>query len=161
MQVTSEKSPEANLSRYKSYAWAPEGPDKPKDAILDQSIRAHLRDSLDKSSFVEAPPGTRPDFLVRYAIDSDFRSVVEPSDIGMGIGVPYWGGYMTVPPAMATYREGSLIVEFIDERSRTPFWRGVARTEIESERTVSEKVPEATQKIVSEYRSDESSEPSG
>jgi hypothetical protein len=154
MEVSTEKSPGVDLTHYQTYSWAPNlGGAQVKDQILDQNIRASLDRSLQKSGFKQATNGVPPDFLVKYAVTTHEKTEEVPGSAGMGYPMgPYWGGYMAVPPSIETYEMGSLVVDFIDARSRTPFWRGVATTEIDSNKDETNKLEKATQKIATKYR---------
>jgi hypothetical protein len=151
MDVSSEKSPGADLSRYKTYAWAPEGGGRrPQSDVTDQNIRKEIDSALRKYEFPQAPAGTSPDFLVRYSVGS--RETLMPDQEYMGDA---HHGHVGAPTSAIVYREGSLIVDFIDAKSKTPFWRGVAEAVVETRGEALEKVPEAAQRIVKEFREDQ------
>jgi hypothetical protein len=120
VQVRSEVAPEANLTRYRSYAWAPieSGADRPI-SILDQRVRRALAPQLAKRGLYEASES--PDFLIAYHMLRERKTAV--SDWGNGL--QGW------TPEVATYTDGTFIVDFIDPHTNTIFWRGTARHAIE------------------------------
>jgi hypothetical protein len=155
VHVSSEKSPGADLSRYKTYSWAPKMEKASPDPILDQHIRVSIDNSLQKNGFTYRPIKANPDFLIRYSVASERKTVIEPDTVGRTYDTPYWNGYRAIPPTVETYRQGSLVVDFIDTRSNVPFWRGIAGAEIHGRSEVIDTLTEASQKIVTAYRKDE------
>jgi hypothetical protein len=120
LQVRSEVAPEADLSRFHSYAWAPiDGAGDHPVSIIDQRVRRALAPALAKRGLYET--NESPDFLVAYHILRERKT-----------GVSDWGnGLQGWSPEVTTYTDGTLIVDFIDPRSNTVFWRGSARHAIE------------------------------
>jgi hypothetical protein len=153
MEVVSQKSPGADLKHFKSYSFLSDGTSRRRiDPALSRNVQDSLDQSLQQNGFIKPPEGGAPDFWVKYSVASQPKQVVIP---GAASGGPYWSGYTAMPPTVQTYREGSLIVEFIDTRSKKPFWQGVAEAEISDPSEVPEQVQQAARKIVKEYRSDE------
>src|SRR5687767_1111448 len=68
MKVQTAKDPQANLSKYKTYTWAPESASpgsRPHASILDQTVKASLEKELAKKGLVRAE-NTEPDLWVSY-----------------------------------------------------------------------------------------------
>jgi hypothetical protein len=120
--TNAQLAPGANLAQYRTYGWAPRG-DQP-ETLADQAVRSSLEQSLAQRGIVPATQGA-PDFLVDYHAKTQQRVEVSP---GMGpwgfYGYGGWGGWNY--PAVSSYTEGTLIVDFIDPRTRQIFWRGTA-----------------------------------
>jgi hypothetical protein len=130
------------FTQYKTFAPAPEPSKKSGDVLMDsplidQRILKAIENTLTAKGFTKTDH-TRSDFYVAYQIIVKTR--IEADTVpGYGWGVypygyrrhyyPYWGdfGYETY---VRQYEEATLIIDFMDSRTRKLFWRGVGSRRI-------------------------------
>jgi hypothetical protein len=141
MGIHTEVAPETSLAGYHGYAWLPAGDASEPLSIIDQHVRAALRQELARKGLVEAGGGT-PDFLVGYHVLQEHKVAVTD----WGTGVYGWA------PEVRAYTSGTLIVDFIDPRSNRVFWRVSASHAIEPPGLVDvARLRKATQHMVARY----------
>jgi hypothetical protein len=116
----------------RSFDWIPaQAGVEPSAGIRDPAVRQLVRDTIEQlltaRQFVKAAPGTTPDFLI--AVHGSVRGRIEVQRHGYAYGR---GGYGMFPAAggpaieLRQYREGTIVVDFIDAGTRELFWRGAA-----------------------------------
>jgi hypothetical protein len=120
--IRTSTAPNANLGQYKTFAFY-QPPYKAGQAvtIADQTIRSALKQNLAEKGLIETTSGN-PDFLVAYHVKEQQK--LDVNTVGYG----FWG------PAGADvtqYTEGTLIVDFVDPRTKQVFWRGTATDVVE------------------------------
>lgn len=118
--VHAEVAPETNLAGYHGYAWLPVGDGNEPQSIIDQNVRAALRQELARKGLVDVGAGT-PDFLVGYHVLEEHKVAVTD----WGNGIYGWA------PEVRAYTAGTLIVDFIDPHSNRVIWRVSASHAIE------------------------------
>jgi Domain of unknown function (DUF4136) len=112
--------PQRSDSRAAEYARSPAG----------QTVREQLKGDLTAKGYTLAQNGVQPDFLVAVRSRQEQRTEIED----LGYAGPYWGwdwgwGMGWGWPAdtvVRHYTEGTLIVDFVDPRTREVLWRGTA-----------------------------------
>lgn len=110
--ANSNIAPGANLSQYHTYAWyVPPGGQAMTPAA--QEVKSALQTQLAEKGLVPATNGP-PDFLI--AVQGRKQQQLQ----AMG-GYGFYGF-----PDVYSYTEGTLIVDFIDPRTKRAFWRGTA-----------------------------------
>jgi hypothetical protein len=87
-------------------------------------IRRELQRQLREKGYAESKEN--PDFLVAVHAISRQKRNVNVSSFGYGYG-PYWRSRNV---SVSTYREGTVIVDFVDPRNKELIWRGTLRTEL-------------------------------
>lgn len=146
--VHSTVAPNANLGQYKTYAFeAPRYRAGRSESPAEQELRSTLRRDLAQKGITEAGAGQQPDFLIAYHVMQQQKLDVQSMGYGYGWG---WAG----PTAVTTYTEGTLIVDFIDPRTNTAFWRGTASDVVNHPESPNlAKVDKAVSKLVDQYPS--------
>jgi hypothetical protein len=115
--IQSTVAPNANLARYRTYAfYTPPYREGQVETIADQTIRSSLRQDLAEKGLTEATTG-EPDFLITYHVMKQQRLDVA----AVGYGFWAWPG-----ASVTSYTQGTLVVDFIDPKTRQVFWRGTA-----------------------------------
>lgn len=147
--VHSTVAPNANLGQYKTYAFrTPRYREGAPETPAEQELRAALRNDLAGKGLVEASAGQPPDFLIAYHVERQQKLDVQSVGYGYGWG---WGGG---PVSVTTYTEGTLIVDFIDPRTNSAFWRATASDVINHPASPDlGKVDKAVAKLVDQYPS--------
>jgi hypothetical protein len=117
--ASSQLAPGTNVAKYKTFGfYSPPGQSGKPVTMAEQQVRSALTSDLQQKGFVEAQPGTQPDFLISYQGRRQQKVDVTPGYYG-------WYGYGGFPD-VTTYTEGTLIVDFVDPQTNTVFWRGTA-----------------------------------
>jgi hypothetical protein len=139
IKTTHDSDPEADFSRYKSYAWIKDGPligpsvgeagPSYISPIDDQRIRAGVEGELAAKGYSKAASLERADLVVSYAISTQEKTRVrqDPGRSSVyypGYGYGGWYGGSTV--SVQQYTEGTLAIEFWDRRSKQAVWVGWA-----------------------------------
>jgi hypothetical protein len=119
--VRSSAVPGADLAQYQTFGWAQPADPSVERSPAGQTIRNQIAGSLQQKGIVQAGQGKSPDFLVSYHVVLRDRVY---GGWGWG-GWGYWGG------DWYTYTEGTIVVDFIDPRTGTVFWRGSARRDVD------------------------------
>jgi hypothetical protein len=149
-RIHSEVAPQAQLAQYRTYAWeSPSGTPERPQTILDQDVRTALGTQLPKRGFVEASSGA-PDFLVGFHVLREHKMAVTD----WGSGLYGWA------PEVTSYTEGTLIVDFIDPKTYSVFWRGSATGAVEHPGIVNVKrINKAIMDILDRYPSQVANRP--
>lgn len=138
MHISSDYDPSTDFSKFRSFAWAPMSPDLPDDPLinktqLDSQIRNATENQLSAFGFVKES-SNQPDFLIVYhaAIDKGI-DVVELDNF-----------YLSDPPNryhhgwssgrgqtyVFEYDLGTLILDFLDPKTKKIIWRGSVQAEV-------------------------------
>jgi hypothetical protein len=134
LKVETEYVEGADFKKYRSFTFlsVDPGPEQ-APAIRDPQVRERIRyfvaRELLKRRFVQAPEGVLPDFLIAIHGWAQDQIAIDQYGYGYGAGFGYpYGGAVVVSSAPAVqvraYRSGTLILDFVDARSREMFWRG-------------------------------------
>lgn len=128
-KVTVDFDPNVGFSKYKTFAYIGSvenlvmmqlNPD-----LINNRIHRMVVRELTKKGLREVQPGQNPDLVVRYWANStqqvNLAAMGNWGPNGPYIG-SYWGWIYTTASASST-REGSLIVDLIDPRSKALAWR--------------------------------------
>lgn len=148
-QIQTATDPQANLSKYKTYAWAPNPPlttDGPQHSILDQTIKSATEQELADKGLVPAKD-SRPDLLISYfGVSRD--SVTYGAAPYSGYGGYYPGDYYREPYVT---REGSLTLQFKDPKTDRVVWQGTAAETIGEAGASQEQVQKAVSQLIEKY----------
>jgi hypothetical protein len=122
---------QVDFSNLKTFDWM----QVPKQAGIDtltlQRLKNAVNADLNAKGFMMT--SDNPDFLIAEHIGK--RDQVQVSDWGYGYGGHrgYRGGYWG-PSGASTYKyeEGSLILDFVDPKTKDLMWRGSAKAEVQN-----------------------------
>lgn len=157
----SKKTDDADLKKYKTFAWVKPGDEKyhktydKKEAIgyiLELSDEA-----LKQKGFVKNPENPDAVFLVDTKLEDRvaYSNTSTPYyNQGFGIGGPmyyggyYGGGYYGGSTTVETeFQQGLLFVEMYDAKTKKLVWRGWAESQITNKTNLNKLVSKAVQKI--------------
>ena len=158
MSVSSHVDRSVDLARYRTYDWGPADALPTGDPRLDQSpfFRDHLQGAVEKQLAAKglaiATTGA-PDLLIHYHANVSRRIDANTVDRGRG----YCFGDDCRAGA-GEYEAGTIVLDFVDARTRTVIWRGWAQDSLEGvidnpdklERTINEAVP----RMLARFRKD-------
>lgn len=158
--VTTDRDPGAPFGKYKTYALAPAKQGQTLSPQGEAALRDSLRAELAKRGIVPATAG-KPDLaVVRHVFLQDKVSVQQYTDWGYGYrgGWPYGYGYYGVGGGMprtyvdvTQYTQGTLILDFVDTRTKKLVFRGTGQAVVGGVETNAARIREAVGKIVAEY----------
>lgn len=149
--------PKTDFSRYHTWTWftgpKPSGPSL--DGLTEQRIRAALEEMLPQVGLTKTADA-QADLLVTYHMSVQQRLEVVPTTTmyGYGWGHGYGGYYAGYGSEVRTYDEGTLLVDFIDAKTKGLAWRGVARGTVYRSSTPEEReerIRSAVQAILEQY----------
>lgn len=161
MKIQTEFDPAGQYGNYRTYAWLQTAPgtDQPP-AVRNPTVRARVIGMIDNGLAAKglklAPAGTEPDLLLWVMGATQQRVEVSTYGYAYGGGMYAYGPYgsmgtmMPVTEARA-YTEGTLILDFVDARSKQLVWRGVASDTLSSPTVPLSVIDEAVTKILAEY----------
>lgn len=134
LQVETEYVEGADFKKYRSFTFLSVDPvPSEAPAIKDPQVRERIRyfvaRELLKRGFLQAPEGVLPDFFIAMHGWAGDQIAIDQYGYGYGAGFGYpYGGAVMVSSAptyqVRAYRSGTLILDFVDARSREMFWRG-------------------------------------
>ncbi len=133
--VSQDYDRRADFAGFKTYNWMPRPEKMPRSAwaALERSpfVTKRIMDTTDE---ILADKGmtkstTNPDLLINFYVGFDDR--IDIGNWGYSYG-PFWGYYWPglAPYDVYTYKEGTLILDFVSAKSNEMVWRGVAEEDI-------------------------------
>ena len=151
--VNADYDTSADFTAYKTYAWLDEvlPPDripenlKAANDIMDRRIRSALNEEMAAKGFT--PRVSNPDLVVFYHVGVEDK--VDVTDWGYSYASTgrYWG-WNTRNVDTYHYQEGTLIVDFVDMKSKVLVWRGTAQKVLDN--LTPEEADQAIKDIVKE-----------
>ena len=135
---------QVDFANLKTYDWM-QVPEKAGiDSLSVQRVKKAVNAELQAKGLMKT--SDNPDFLIAEHLGK--KDKVQVTDWGYGYGpqVGYWGGYWG-PGGVSTYEyeEGSLILDFVDAKSKKMIWRGAAKAEVQNIDT-----PDKSEKLINE-----------
>lgn len=129
-RVTTDFSPDAGFSRFRSYALVMP-PDTAAQQLLDQRVRNAVRMQLETKGLV-ASTREHADLFVGYGmVDKTHTEIFDdPAGWGWGRGWGWryyrWGVAwpMSVHRQIETYTDGTVVVNLIDAKTKQVVWQG-------------------------------------
>ena len=122
----------ANYTAYKTYDWyaasrkAQGKSDGVQNPIMDRRVRAAVERELGAKGF-KMEKAAEPDFLVTYYPVYRRGTVYATTSVGWGGWYRPWGyGVGTQFTEARQFREGSIILEIVDNKSNQLIWQAVA-----------------------------------
>jgi hypothetical protein len=125
VQVTTHPDPQADFSRYRTYAWADGAPARPE---LEEEIRAAVDRQLAARGLRPVAAGGSPDLRVSTYASVDEEKLVLPDQWGYDLG-PVGLGSSRV--STVTIPMGTLLVDLVEAGAGKLVWRGEAKKALE------------------------------
>ena len=154
-----------NFARLKTYDWLPIHEEAGISSLDIKRIRNSVNSQL-KTKGLKIT-SDNPDFLIVVHVGKEQKLNITNWGYGYGPYGRYWGGYgygpyggywggYWGPGGVSTYEyeEGSLILDFVDAKSKELVWHGSAKAVVGNEKTPEErqkKIYETVQKILEKY----------
>lgn len=167
-QVSTDYDKSVNFSQYKTYAWCTPDIEVGRNPVynsplITSNIEATLSTELQKRGLTMNPE--QPDLLVGFHTYTEKRTqtVANPPaplyyPFGFRAGWRYFPyGYGNWPYQWNTgfqqrqYTEGTLVVDFVDAKSKQLVWRGLIEGAIDNPTRIEREITRGVQKIMKEY----------
>ena len=139
---------QANFSGLKTFDWMQAPERAGENDLIVRRIKKAVNTELQAKGLLKT--ANNPDFLI--AEYHGKRDQIQVSDAGHGRGGRY--GYRPVGVSAYTFEEGSLILDFVDAKSKQMIWRGSAKAEVQNIMTPEEReklINEAVKKILKKF----------
>jgi Domain of unknown function (DUF4136) len=158
--VTTDYDRSASFGRYKSYSLAPPAQGQTLSPTSEAALRDALHRELASRGINEAPGGKADLTVARHVFLEKKVSVQQYTNWGYGYGGhwPYGYGYYgmwTGAPRTYTdvrqYTEGTMILDFVDTRTKKLVFRGTGQGVVAGPESNAEKIREAVAKIVANF----------
>jgi len=129
-----------DFSGIETYDWMTIPEKAGMDSLVVQRVQKAVNAQLQAKGYRMTPDN--PDFFIAEHLGSKEKVQIENWGYGYGPYGSYWGANRV---SVYQYEEGSLILDFVDAKSKKMIWRGVAKAEIDSVDT-----PEKSEKLINE-----------
>ena len=152
----------ADFSKYRSFSVASPKSGERLSPSSENALRGALRTGLGAKGLQEKSGSGADLSIVRHAFSKDKVSVTQYSDWGYGYGPrgawPYgygrydmWYGAPVTYTDVREYTEGTLVLDFVDNRTKKLVFRGIGRGTIGSAESNAQKVQEAVTRITADF----------
>ena len=150
IHVKTDFDRDADFSVYKTYRWIPDKNRTRENKLMkDQLVKKHIYSAVDRElaemGFKKAE-GQRTDILVTFYIGT--KKKVDITHYGYGYG--RWGGYNR-GVSVHRYKEGTLILDFIDAENKQLVWRGWASSVFHGRENAAEDIAKSVKRLLQEY----------
>jgi hypothetical protein len=136
---------QANFADLKTFDWMPVPEKAGINSLVVQRVKKAVNAELQAKGLMMT--SNNPDFLIAQHLGK--KDKVQVTDWGYDYGPHggYWGGYWGAAGGVSSYNyeEGSLILDFVDAKSKKMIWRGAAKAEVQNADT-----PEKSEKLINE-----------
>lgn len=148
VRVSTDFDRNANFDQYQSFAFHQAGlSDLNMNDLDKRRVVDAVTQTLTAKGMTLASSENIADLVINISATNKTKVNVEPYYDPWWYG-PYWGRTQRV----SQYREGTLILDFIDRRQNTLVWQGVgAGLNVSDIQRKADKIPEAVQTILSKY----------
>ncbi len=154
ISVSTDFDPKVDFSAFKTYGWhaAPAG--AAPNPLVDARIRRAVDDALPARGYRAAASPAEADFLVAHRTAVQQRIEVSPSSAAVGYRSGRWGAAVGTGADVRTYDEGTLVLDFVDAKSKELVWRGTASGTVHGDLTPEERearIREAVTKLLEKF----------
>jgi uncharacterized protein DUF4136 len=137
--VTFDYDTGANFAALKSYSWMPPTGNAVGDELLVKRIKTTVDTQLQAKGPV--PAGANPDFLIGMQL-SGKSTYGGSTGVGVSVGIPVGrAGRVSVGGGKSQAiekKEGTLVLDFVDAKSKSLLWRATASGAVEPKSTPEE-----------------------
>jgi hypothetical protein len=172
--VRSDYDHGVNFARYKTYDWQAEivedeSSDTSKNSLFEKRLKSAVNYELKSSGYQQS--ASHPDFLIawqltfadKYSVDSrryyypTYGYGYWPGYYGFGFrsryyGFGYGGFYGRDELDVNEYKEGTLMLDFIDPQTEALIWRGIYKNEIDESGIIpEEQIQKAVEEILKQF----------
>jgi hypothetical protein len=154
VDVTTDYDPDANVAQYRTFDWMERH--NPRDGgpagnmgLSDPLAQKHIRSAIERELLSKGIKQTesQPDFLIM--VHASTRNQVDVERYGYRYG--RWGRRTAMVTTVDRYKEGSIIVDFIDATTKEMVWRGVAQDALRKGDSRADYIDECMKQLFKEY----------
>lgn len=151
IRVETDFDRDADFSIYKTYRWiSDKNRTRETKLMKDQLIKKHVHSAVDRElaemGFDKAGR-SGADILVAFYIGT--KKKVDVNHYGYGYG--RWGRFHSRGVSVHRYKEGTLILDFIDARNKQLIWRGWASSVFHGRENAAEDIARSVKRLLQEY----------
>jgi len=150
ISVSHDYDPQTNFSSLKTFAWVAFPQNVEINQLTVRRIKSAVTNELLAKGLQES--SSNPDILI--AMHGTTQEKLEITDWGYSAGA-YYGGYWGGRNIdVNQYTEGTLILDFIDSKSKSLVWRGVAKGAVDPSLTPEQRtkrINEGAAKLVAQF----------
>ena len=127
LSVHTDRDPNADFSKYKTYAWAPKMETR-TTPLLEERIQAAVDSELAEKGLRKAAEGEATDLIVRdHVVQRQVNEAFGRPTFGLGYDAPLTSfGATAYPLGISQHTEGSWVIDLVDSSSSKLVWRGIA-----------------------------------
>ncbi len=151
IRVKTDYDRDADFSVYQTYGWLPDPKGSPRHRLMNNKlVRREVHAAVDREMAgmgFDKAGRMEADLLVTFYIGAKRRVDVTHHGYGYGPwGMPRYGGV-----SVHRYKEGTLILDFIDAETRQLVWRGWAASVLHGKENLSEDIRRSVEKLMLRY----------
>lgn len=140
--VTSDFDHSVNFRAYKTWAWYPQqrpdtegGPAQGYESFLDKRMRTAVEAEMTRKGLTQVE--SNPDVYVAYSAKVEDKQRINNNPYSP-FGYGYYGyGYGRGMNTVSQYKEGTVIIDFVDAKRKELAWRGMGEAQVDNQ-TISE-----------------------
>ncbi len=150
IRVETDFDPDADFASLKTYKWIEHTKKTDSEMMKDPLIRTHVinavENEMDAKGYFKAV-NENPDFLIAFYAGS--RKKVDVTHYHYRYG--RWGRLRGRDISVRKYKEGTLIVDIIDARTKQLAWRGWAVSVLHGRENAAEDIQASVKKMLHRY----------
>lgn len=154
VSVKTDYDPQTDFGAFRTWSWLHEGPAPGVDGLTDGRIREAVEAVLPTRGLQRAADGTG-DLRVAYQARVEQRVEVVPAPTPAPIAYRWRAGYVPLESQqLATYDEGTLVLDLIAPDGETLVWRGTASAivgDADSPEARERRIREAVEELLARY----------
>ena len=150
IEVTSDYDQEANFSRYKNFTWISNVRKQQKPKIKNSLTNKHIKRAIQQSLMAKGltyVDNKKADLIVTYYIS--VQNKLDVSTIRYGPWRRWGPRHKEV--RRRRYKEGTLVIDFIDPRLKQVVWQGLGIGVISKTQNRAEHIQNAVSSILKKY----------
>lgn len=154
--VTTDYDHSTSFAQYKTYTLAPATEETTLSPSGEEALRNTLRTNLASRGITETNENADL-HIVRHLSSKEKIAVYQSNQYGYA-GVPYrygrYGGWAGAPSSytdVSQYTEGTLVLDFVDAKTKKLVFRGVGTGTIGDPESNAQKVKEVVEKMIQDF----------
>ncbi|MBN2070906.1 MAG: DUF4136 domain-containing protein [Candidatus Krumholzibacteriota bacterium] len=150
IKVETDFDPDADFAALRTYQWIEHVKKTDSQMMKDPLIRKHVitavENEMDALGYFKAV-NEKPDFLIAFYTGAKNRVDVTHYHYRYG----RWGRFHGRDISVRKYREGTLILDIIDARTKQLVWRGWAKSVLHGREDAAEDIKASVKKMLGRY----------
>ncbi|MCH6559316.1 DUF4136 domain-containing protein [candidate division KSB1 bacterium] len=151
ISVSHDYDPQANFSNLKTFAWVA----FPQNVEINQLTVRRIKNAVTNELLAKGLQESSSNADILIAMHGTTKEKLDITDWGYSTGSYYGGGYWGGRNIdVNQYTEGTLILDFIDSKSKRLVWRGVAKGAVDPSLTPEQRtkrINEGAAKLMAQF----------